>query len=144
MEEISRAEFKRKYSKDNHLGLYCKNNLADIGQGSLIRSSPGDRNITVDKPIPGKNLIEKKAMDKRAEDFKHYLLDAVAVRKKEILDKKEVPMVQLLQIVSRNLPQEVKSDSNVTFTFADMVKRATIELTKFETVDVEKDADVLG
>lgn len=148
MEEMTRAEFKRKYSIDNHLGLHCKTEFSKLGQGSLIRREPGDRGVSPreSNPLNGKKEIEKAALEKRSDDFKHYLLDAVSVRKKEILDKKEVPMVQLLQIVSRNLPQEVKSDSNVTFTFADMVKRATLELNKVETIDIEKEenADVLG
>jgi hypothetical protein len=129
-----RKEFKKKYSNDTHLGIHCASELAG-SNGSLIKSSPGDRNVTPFR-IPGKELIEDKCSEERADGFKNYLLDAVEIRKNEILDKKDVPMVALLQIVSRNIPQKTESKNEHTFTFADMVKRATIELSKVDTVEV--------
>jgi len=133
----ARKEFKKKYHKDTLLGRSVASKISGkeiSNNGSLIKSSPGDRNIT---PlwIPGKGLIESKAKEKRDEDYQHYLHDALEVRKLEILDKKDVPMVSLLQMISRNIPQKLESKNEHTFTFADMVKRATIELQKIDTVD---------
>ena len=138
---VARKEFKKKYHKDTVVGRGVRSGTgSEIGDrlansGSLIKHEPGDRNIVRGKKIPGKHLIEQVAMDKRAADYKHYLLDAVTVRKQEILNKKDVPMVQLLQIVSRNLPQQVESKNEHVFTFADMVKKATQE--RERVIDVE-------
>ena len=129
-----RKEFKKKYAKDTHLGIHCASELAS-SNGSLIKSSPGDRNVTTAR-IPGKELIEQKSKEVRDANFQHYLHDAFEIRGKEVLNKKDVPMVSLLQIISRNIPQKTESKNEHTFTFADMVKRATIELSKVDTVDV--------
>ena len=131
----ARKRFKKKYARDTHLGIHCTSKLVG-NNGSLIKTSPGDRNVTP-FGLPGKKEIEKVAKEKRDAQFQNYLLDAAEIRKLEILDKKEVPMVSLLQIISRNIPQKVESKNEHTFTFADMVKKATIELERVETVDVE-------
>ena len=131
----ARKRFKRKYSPDTHLGLHVASKLSN--NGSLIKTSPGDRNVTPFKIIPGKRSIELSEKEKRDQQFQHYLLDAAEIRKMEILNKEDVPMVSLLQIISRNIPQKVESKNEHTFTFADMVKKATFELERVETVDVE-------
>ncbi len=128
-----RKEFKKKYAPDTHLGIHCMGELSN--NGSLIKSSPGDRNITPLR-IPGKELIEQAAKEVRDSNYQHYLHDACEIRKLEILDKKEVPMVELLKIISRNIPQKLESKNEHSFTFADMVKRATVELSKVDTIDV--------
>lgn len=132
MDGMTKEQFKRKY-EDTHTEIKCMSDLeAGRANSSLIKKSPGDKNIKTRGKIPGKKLIERRAIEQRSDDFKHYILDAVSVRKQEILDKKDVPMVQLLQIVSRNLPQKIESKNEHTFTFADMVKRASAEI-----IDVE-------
>jgi hypothetical protein len=143
---VARKEFKKKYHKDSLLGRSVSSGTgSEIGDrlansGSLIKKEPGDKNIVRGRKIPGKHLIEQVAMEKRAADYKHYLLDAVTVRKQEILNKEDVPMVQLLQIVSRNLPQQVESKNEHVFTFADMVKKASQERERI-VIDTEGVAD---
>lgn len=97
--------------------------------GSLIKSSPGDKNISRKKKIPGKDIIEKKAFENRADEFKHYLMDAVSVKGADILD---MDLKDILNLVVKTLPTKTENKTEHTFTFADMVVKAK----KVDTIDV--------
>lgn len=137
---MNRDQWNRKYTL-THKGLHATQQLIDGRQGSLIKHSPGDKNVTSYKDLPGKNLIETREMKKRANNFRHFVLDSVSVRNDEILDKKAVPMKDLLNLAAKILPQQ-KEDvgEEKSVTFADMVKTVTIEMRKYDTVDVEAEA----
>ena len=133
---MSREEFARKYF-GTHTELSALTRLEE-GQKhrSLIGSHPEDKNIPYRGKIPGKNLIEKKCFKDREDNFKNYLLDAVAVRNKEILNKEEMPFKDLLNFATKVLSNKVEGEVNHNFTYADMVMRASKNLEKVHTVDV--------
>ncbi len=137
MEYMNKEQFKRKYL-DTHKGIHCVSDLNNgtFNKGSLIKNSPGDKNITQRGKIKGKNIIEHKAMEKRSEDKKHYIMDAVSVRGMEILDKEAMPFPKLLDSMIKILPQKVEAQV-AHFTYADMVKQAHMNK---ETIDVENES----
>ena len=100
MNEMNREQFLRKW-EDTHaeLSLGKKNNI----------KHPEDKNIWYRGKIPGKRLIEKQAMDKRADDLRHMLLDVVATRSSELLDADIIKMVSL---AIRALPQQINANVN--------------------------------
>ena len=119
-------EFKKTYT-DTHTELQ----VADLMHGqSLIKVHPGDKNITVRGKIPGKALIEKKAMDERAEGMAHCLMDAVGARVSDLMD---IPMDKLVSLAIKANPQKLEQKIEGNFTFAEMVKIASTE------IDVEID-----
>ena len=123
---MNQEEFKRIYT-DTHMELQ----VADLMHGqSLIKNSPGDKNITVRGKIPGKALIEKKAMDERAEGMAHCLMDAVGARIGDLMD---IPMDKLVSLAIKANPQKLEQKIEGNFTFAEMVKIASTE------IDVEID-----
>ena len=137
--QMSKDQWHRKYV-DTHAGLHAMSELAGK-TGNLVKTHPEDKNITHNHPIKGKNLLENRAIKKRANNFRHFVLDTVSVRNEEILDKEAVPMKDLLNLAAKILPQQ-KEDlgEEKTATFADMVKTVTIEMRKYDTVDVEAEA----
>ena len=139
MEGMSKEQFRRKYF-DTHRGIHSVGDLANggFGKSSLVKKSPGDKNIRRRGKIPGKNLIENKCMKDRAEVFKHYLMDATDVRSQEILDPDKLPIDKLLSLVIKTLPQKVEGEVEHAFTFADMAKKAAME--RAETIDVENES----
>ena len=135
MEGMTEEQWIRKYV-GTHKGIHCLSDLAaGAGRnGSLIKMSPGDKNIMANHNIHGKNLIEKKCMEDRAEDFKHFLLDTNDVRANSALDQNLLPYKDLLALIVKTLPQKVEQKT-VNFTFADMVQQAALD--KGKIVDVE-------
>ena len=125
MQPLSKEQFKRKYLQ-GHKQLAIE---AQLNGGSLIKHSPGDRNISKQKKIPGKNVIEQVEYEKRADEFKHYLMDAVAVKGSDILD---MDLKDILNLVVKTLPTKTENKTEHTFTFADMVVKAQ----KVDTIDV--------
>ena len=125
MQPLSKEQFKRKYLQ-GHQELMIADKLRG---GSLIKSSPGDKNIKSKKKIPGKDIIEKKAFENRADEFKHYLMDAVSVKGADILD---MDLKDILNLVVKTLPTKTENKTEHTFTFADMVVKAK----KVDTIDV--------
>jgi hypothetical protein len=130
MQRLDKDQFRRKYL-DTHKELAIIEQLSN--NGSLIKSHPEDKGITTTK-IAGKSLIEKQAKEERYGEFEEYLLDALSVRADEILQLK---FDKLLDLITRNKPQQIQSEVNNTFTFTDMVKKATLQLERMETIDVK-------
>jgi len=122
MQGMSKEQFHRKWA-DTHTELSALDRL-EGGRQSLIKDSPGDKNIYTKGKIPGKNVIEKKAFEERAENFKHYVMDAVCVRSKDILDKEQMPIDKLLNTVVKTLPQRQELKVEGEFTFANMIEIA--------------------
>jgi len=124
-------EFKRRYE-----GTHTELQVADLTYGqSLIKNSPGDKNITTRGKIPGKALIEAKAMEDRAEGLSHCLMDAVSARVGHLM---EIPMDKLVALAIKTLPQKVDQKIDHSFTFADMVKRASLEVENYQTLDEQE------
>lgn len=132
MQPFTKEQFKRKYLQ-GHTELQISECLSK--NGSLIKHSPGDKNIRKNKKIPGKAIIEKIEYDKRADLFKHYLMDAVEVKGAEILD---MDIKDLLTLVVKTIPTKVENKHTAEFTFADMVMKAN-KLEKVETIDADTD-----
>ena len=117
---MNQEEFKRIYT-DTHMELQ----VADLMHGqSLIKVHPGDKNISARGKIPGKALIEKKAMDERAEGMAHCLMDAVGARVGDLMD---IPMDKLVSLAIKANPQKLEQKIEGNFTFAEMVKIASTE-----------------
>jgi len=122
-------EFKRTY-EDTHTELQALEMMRN--NGSLIASEPGDRNITVRGKIPGKSLIEAREMDKRAEGLSHCLMDAVGARVGDLMD---IPMDKLVSLAIKSNPQRIDQTIDHSFTFADMVKKASLEVENYDTIE---------
>ncbi len=111
--------------------------LADSLRGSLIRSSEGDKGVTNHGKLPGKNVIEREAFEKKADDLRELVMDAVVgVRAADILDKEQMPYDKLLGHAIRLLPQKIEQKGEMTHSFADMVKKIAIEAQNVVTVEV--------
>jgi len=134
MDNITRKQFDEHYS-GSHTEMSALDNLVKGRTGNLVKKSPGDKNIYTNGKIKGKNIIEHKCFNERAEKFRGYLLDAVAVRNMEILDEKKMPMDKLVGHVIRSLPQKQEVKMEASFTFADMVKKAKLEVETYEDID---------
>ena len=129
---MNQEEFKRIYT-DTHMELQ----VADLMHGqSLIKVHPGDKNITVRGKIPGKALIEKLAMDERAEGMAHCLMDAVGARIGDLMD---IPMDKLVSLAIKANPQKLEQKIEGNFTFAEMVKIASTEDIDVEIDEVQQD-----
>jgi hypothetical protein len=138
-------EFERRYV-DTHTeikGLSALNGMEKgrFNNSSLIKNSPGDKNIYQRGKIPGKNLIEKDCMHERQEKVTGYLIDALDIRKREILNKEDYQIKDLINAIVRLMPQKVESDVNTTHTFADEVKRLTIEKKKYTAIDADMSSE---
>lgn len=131
MKAMTKEQFRRKYV-DTHTELHA---LDYLRNGSVIKSSPGDRNISAMKPIPGKREIEKLSMEKHKENLVGFVMDANSVRAKEILDPEKLPYKDLLYAAIKLMPTKVEQSGSVDFTFGDMVKKAHLELEKVDTIE---------
>ena len=112
----------------------------EIKAGSLIAKHPEDKNVSPFKVLPGKNLIESRGKEKQAVALRNFFMDAIEVRNEEILDKEAMPFDKLINAAIKMMPQQVETKNEHTFTFADMVKSATLELKRQETIDAEHTA----
>lgn len=132
---MTREEFKRKW----------EGSLTEIKAQSKIRESfsggnasrlnhPEDKNIKSaprDK-IPGKNIIESEGLKKQQERAKSYLLDAIDVRHLEVLDPNEMPITKLFDLALKTMPQKVEGEVAHTFSYGDMILKASKNLEKVE------------
>jgi len=135
MHRMNKEEFNRKYM-DTHTELSALDRLEQGRKGSVVKHSPGDKNIYSRGKIPGKNVIENKCFEKRAEDTKHYLLDALEVRSLDILDKEQMPIDKLVNSVIKTLPQKQEVKLEGEFTFASMLEIAKKQQTAVEDGEV--------
>ena len=93
---MSKEQFKKKWI-GTHTELAITDTL-EKGRHSGLKF-PSDKNITTGGKIPGKNVIEAKCKEKRNEQIQDYMMDAVKVRSKEILDKKDMPFKELMRLL---------------------------------------------
>jgi hypothetical protein len=114
-------EFKKTYL-DTHMELAVTDvlNKGAFNNGSLMKMEPGDKNITKRGKIPGKKMIEAKAMEDRAEGLSHCLMDAIGARVDELL---VIPMDKLVSLGIKTLPQKIDQKVDGNFTLVDMVQR---------------------
>ena len=129
---MSREQFKRKYV-DTHTEL--KGNTAMFG-GNSVKMSPGDKNASRVKQL--KKPIERSCMEKQRSDLRGYLGDALSVRQKEILNKNDYSIKDLINAIIKTLPQQIDQKSEVSMNFADEIKRLTIEAKKYKAIDAEE------
>ena len=132
---MSKEEFLNKWM-DTHTEFTLQDKLGS-SNGSLIKKSDGDKNIDYRKKIPGKNIIEAKAIEKRDETFREYLDDAITVRNKEILD---IDFEKLLALRVKTMVQRIEQKTEAVHSFADMVKMVKLEAHKI--VDVPQAQDL--
>lgn len=129
---MDREQFKRKY-EDTHVELAVNGPLSS--NGSLIRNSPGDRNARAVKKY--KKGIELECMNKKKEALQNFMLDTVAVRAEDMLDRKQLPMKDLLKVAVSALPHKVEVEANVTNSFLDLYNTIETESTKVEIEDAD-------
>jgi hypothetical protein len=134
MDGMSKEEFTRKW-KDTHTNLKLGDYVS--GRGSVIKREPSDRGITKGGDIPGKRMIEAKAIKTREDKLKDLVLDASLVRAEETLT---MDYDKLLALAVKMMPQKVEQSGNVKFTFGDIVRRAHMDV---ETVDTIEDGEIV-
>ena len=103
--------------------------------GSTIKYSPGDKNAANVKHY--KKPIERDLIEKQREKTVNCLFDAFVIRQKEILNKKDFSMKDLLSALTRLMPQQVDSKVEHDMTFADMVKSVHLERKNYKAIDAE-------
>lgn len=110
--------------------------LADMMRnGSLIKNEPGDKNITANGKIPGKNLIESQGFVIRENRLRNAIFDALDVKAKEFLD---LPVDKLAALAIKMFPQKVDSHIEHEFTFAEWAKKCSVEIESYHpTIDAE-------
>lgn len=137
MERSPEEQMKEKL--DGHLGFSIMDALhgGSYKGGSLVKHSPGDKNITSRHKMPGKNIIEHNCIKKRKEDVQHVLVDVMVMRQMELLDPEQMPMSKLVDSVIKVLPTKIEAESHHTFTFADMIQTAAKKVDLEDVEDVE-------
>lgn len=129
-------QFKRKHF-DTHHEIKAISALEKGGfkNSSLIKNSPGDKNAAQVKKH--KRLLEAKGFEKQKEALVDYLVDGFTLRRKEILDKDDLPIKDLLAAIARFMPQKIDGEQNVNMNFADMVKEVTLKRKQYKAIDAE-------
>jgi len=118
---MDREEFKRKYL-DTHTEIQA---LSKLGNPNNIKH-PSDLNAANVKNL--KKPYEVRGFKIRAANLKHFMHDAIEVRADDILDKKQMPMKDLLKIAVSTMPKEVKIEATVN-TFSSL----------WDTVDIDSE-----
>jgi hypothetical protein len=116
MRPMSREEFERTYT-DTHEELAGVGILLE-GQKALRRIEPGDKNAADVKKL--KKPIEAKCLEKQREKLTNFILDTVAVRAKDVFDKKQLPMKDLLKVAVSAMPKQIDIEANVTNSVVDI------------------------
>ena len=140
LDSMTAAQFKRKY-EDTHTAIKA-NTMLQTGKYSVKHNHivhPEDRGISSDPrvPIPGKKEIEAACFKKNIEKTKGLIFDSISVRQLEILDKEEVPMSKLLDLAVKLMPTKIEGNVEHTFSYADMILKASQNLPKTEYVEAE-------
>ena len=130
---MSKEEFARKY-KDTHAELQFGNMLEKARKTSSLKMKfPDDKNAgAVSKH---KKPLERAGFVKRADGFKHYLMDGISVRSEELLSPDSMPFKDLIRIVAGILPREDEVKVQHNHTYADLVLRA------YEQNQAKRDAE---
>lgn len=115
---INLEQYKRKYI-DSHTEIKAismlKNNIKD----------PSDLNASQVKKY--KKKYEVDGFHKRAENLEGMVYDTIEVRAVDMLDRKQLPMKDLLKIGVSMKPKNINLNANVTNTFADLWTTIDIE-----------------
>ena len=132
--------FEREYL-DTHTEIKALSALEGLHKGAYnggtsIKYSPGDKNAQSVKYY--KKPIEKAEIEKQREKTLGCLFDAFVIRQKEILNKKDFSMKDLLGALTRLMPQQVDSKIEHDMTFADMVKSVHLERKHYKAIDAEE------
>ena len=123
---MSKEEWKRRYV-DTHKGLSAV--------GHMLEDSKKRKNNIVDpSDLNAKNVkhlkkpIERKCFEDRAKDAQHFVMDTLAVRAEDMLDKTQLPAKDLLKIATGLIPKtlNVQAETKVSF------------LSLYDTVDIPK------
>ena len=134
---MTEEQWTRKY-EDTHAGLSIAEKLGSCG--SLIKSDPSDKNARHVKRY--KSGIESAEAAKRKDAFQQFMLDTVSVRADDMMDKKQLPMKDLLKVVVSSLPKQIEVEANVTNSVVDIWN--TIEAAgRAVSLDDVEDADVV-
>ena len=131
--------FEREYV-DTHTEIKAMSAMDALHKGSyggasLIKNHPGDKNARAVKYY--KKPIEKEMIELQREKTVNCLYDAFVIRQKEILNKKDFSMKDLLAALTRLMPQQVDSKVEHDMTFADMVKSVHLERKHYKAIDAE-------
>ncbi len=114
-------EFKKTYM-DTHMELQAIDalNKGSFNNGSLMKVEPGDKNIKRYGKIPGKKLIEAKAMEDRADGLAHCVFDACGARAGDLM---EIPAEKLFSLAVKLSPQKIDQKIEGNFTLVEMIQR---------------------
>ena len=115
-------QYDRKY-EDTHTELMVSDLVQNQRNSNIVE--PSSRNAK--DVAKHKKKFERDGFEKRAEDVKHCLVDAIEIRKKELLSPKTMPMKDLLNTTVKTFPKEVKVEANITNSFVEL----------WDTIDVE-------
>jgi len=133
LDEMSVDEFNRKYD-DTLTEIKAMSLLKGDGYGTKPNHIKHHENRGISSnpaiPIPGKKMIDREGFKKQQENTKNYVFDAIEVRKKEILDREEVPMTKLLDLAIKLMPTKIEGEVEHHFTYGDMIMKAAQNLEK--------------
>jgi len=131
--------FKREYV-DSHTEIKVLSALNSLHKGSykngsLSKMEPGDKNAERYQVL--KKPIERECMEVQREKAVNCLFEAFDIRKKEILNKKDFSMKDLLGAMAKLMPQKSESKVETTHNFAEEIKRLTLEKKTYKAIDAE-------
>ena len=131
--------FKAKYV-DTHTEIKAESMMLGATSGQYrkknsIKFHPGDKNARNVKKL--KRPIEAMCMKEQDDKTRMMLVDAFHVRGKEILDKKDYPIKDLVNAVIKMMPQRIDQKIEHDMSFAEMVKSVTIEKKHYKAIDAE-------
>jgi len=131
-------EFKDKYV-DTHTeikGMSLFDSLiTGRKKGSLLGKQPGDKNAGNYKLL--KKPIERECIEKQEEANRGFIMDAFEIRRREILNKKDYPIKELVNAVIKLMPQRTEAKVEHDMSFADMVKSVHLERKHYKAIDAE-------
>jgi len=140
MSPMDREEFKRKYI-DSMTELKAQSLLGGatsepFRQKSTIAKHPEDKGAK--QVSKHKKKFERDGAEKQRGKLMGYLGDALSVRQKEILNKNDYSIKDLISHLIKLMPQQVDQVSDVNMNFADMVKSVTLEKKRYRAIDAEE------
>ena len=129
------AEFQRKYV-DTHTEIKAKSAIETIhkGRNSSLKSHE-DKNAK--RVGHYKKPIERYCSAENQRKVSGYLVDALDVRHKEILNKHDYPIKDLVNALIKMNPVQIEGNVEHNMTFADMVKSVTLEKKNYKTIEAD-------
>lgn len=134
-------EFERRYV-DTHTEIKAQSLLSGATSGQFRKKNnisyhPGDKNAKNVAKL--KKPIEQQCITVQEEKNRSYIMDAFQIRNREILDKKDFPIKDLVNAVIKLMPQRTESKVEHDMSFADMVKSVHLERKQYKAIDAEID-----